>query len=196
MKTMMVMLAFLTINSLPNICAAQSSKSTVKTLTTGNWSVERGVDTMSDKIICTGFHNLSRSAQLSSDRMYVVVSGGIQSVTLRFGEKPARGLRLARKLEMDVGAIILEGAEFAEVSTTARVRVQVLTLVKGLFTQNLDTTGIDEALKHIRSGCPAPTGNSKTHTAPAIKPLCNESLTSRLKVAGVTAAQIAIACGQ
>lgn len=126
------------------------------TLKTGNWSVFRSVDTMTDKVVCKGVHKLGSRVQMSSDVLLVGFDGGVKSIILRFGDNPPQTQRRATDVEKFVGAVALREAEFAEALETNRLRVQVVTFVRGLATEDLDTTGIQSAVQHIKAGCPAP----------------------------------------
>ncbi|MFM7341234.1 MAG: hypothetical protein ACKO3Q_00890 [Betaproteobacteria bacterium] len=148
---------------------------------------------MTDKVSCTGIYKSNYGIQLSRDSLFIRVPGGLQSVTLRFGENPPLPMRMPQKLEKDVGSLILEGTELAQAVDTQRLRVQVLTLVRGVFTEDLDTTGLQAAAQHIREGCPD-AGAQPTPPQTAVESLCGEQLVSRLKASGVTERQIASAC--
>ena len=177
--------------------AAQGLKDAKPTLKTGNWTVLRSVDTMTDKVSCTGIYKANIGVQLARDRLFVKIAGGIQSVTLRFGEDPPQGLRLPQDMEKKVNSVIIEGNEFRQALETARLRVQVLTLVRGVATEDLDTTGIQAAAEHIQAGCPQEAdGASGAKPAGVTDSSCPEALVARLRAAGVTVQQIATACRQ
>jgi len=177
------------------VSQAQSLKDAQTTLKAGNWTVLRSTDTMTDKVTCTGVYRTNRGIQLSNDGLYVNIKGGIKTVTLRFGENAARPLRLPQKMERDVGAVILEGSDFADALQSNRLRLQVLTLVSGIATEDLDITGIQAAADHIKAGCP-PTAGSGSAPKPQSTPasLCTDQLRANLRAAGVTERQMAAAC--
>ncbi len=133
---------------------AQGLKGAKVASVAGNWTVYRSLGPISDKITCTGLLKGDVKAQLVANSLYVPVSGGIQSVTLRFGENAANAMRLPQKMEKDVRALIIEGADFQSAVESMRLRGQVLTLVSGVFTFDLDMAGISEALENIRGDCP------------------------------------------
>lgn len=174
---------------------AQSLKDAQPTLKTGNWTVLRSLDTMTDKVSCTAIYKANYGVQLARDKLIVRISGGIQSVTLRFGENPPQSMRLPQKMEKDVNAVIIEGAEFSQALETNRLRVQVLTLVRGVATEDLDTTGIQSATEHIQAGCPVANASDATAKPPTpTDGVCSEQLVVRLRAAGVTEQQINTAC--
>lgn len=167
--------------------------------TFGNWTVLRDVDKMTDKVSCTGIYKDDYGKQLAERGLYIQVRGGISSVTLRFDDEPPRPMRLAEKLEKDVRAVMLQGAEFDSVVAAKRLRGQVLTLVSGIQDFELDLAGISEALASIREGCPPV---ALTPEAPAAAPSpaapkatsCSPELLDRMKAAKVTPAQVQRIC--
>lgn len=87
--------------------SAGSLKDAKTAFKSGNWKVLRSTDPMTDSTRCTGIYKENYGIQLVGDSLYVTIRGGIQSITLRFDENPPRGLRLAEKMEKDVGAVII-----------------------------------------------------------------------------------------
>jgi hypothetical protein len=88
---------------------AQGLKNAQPTLKVGNWTVLRSVDTMTDKISCTGIYKSNYGVQLTPDTLFVKVVGGVESVTLRFGDEPARRMRMPSKIEKKSGRSPLTG---------------------------------------------------------------------------------------
>ena len=165
----------------------------------GNWKVLRSTDVMKDTISCTGIYKENYGIQLGEDGLYVTVRGGLQSIDLRFGDAPAKPMRLAEKMEKDVGAVIIDGTNFDELTQTNRLRLQVLTLVSGVITEDLDISGIQEAVENIKSGCPVPevapkSQSAPAQSAPAPESLCSDQLISRMKANGIKALQIKKIC--
>jgi hypothetical protein len=192
------------------ISSAQSLKDAPTTLRVGNWAVLRTIDPMTDKVDCTGIYKSNFGVQLNSRALYIKISGGIESITLRFGENPPEQTRFPQKIEKDVSTVIVDGIDFSRALETSRIRLQVLTLIKGLTTFDFDVTGIATAVEHIRSDCPIPTAtpvaiiasppstaspqNADLKSTPITEGLCPENLIPRLRAAGVTEKQIKSAC--
>jgi len=149
---------------------------------------------MTDKTNCTGIYKENYGIQLVRDSLYIQIQGGIQSVTLRFGENPPKGMRLASKIEKDVGTVIISGNDFSELGQTARLRLQVLTLVRGIVNEDLDTTGIQAAVENINSGCPVQAEAKKVQSTATPNSLCSDQLISRMRANGLTDAQIRNIC--
>jgi hypothetical protein len=206
MKYAATVLSILMLIAASNGASAQSLKDSPTTLKVGSWSVLRSVDSMTDKVSCTGIYKSNYGIQLTPKALYVKVAGGIQSVTLRFNEEPPLAMRLPQKMEKDVGTVIIDGREFSQAVESSRIRLQALTLVRGLASEDLDTTGIKAAFEHIRAGCPVPEPvvaappAAASISAPDAKPAvaeekaCSEQLQARLKAEGVTDKQIKAAC--
>lgn len=172
-------------------------KDAAKVGTFGNWTILRDVDKMTDKVVCTGVYQQDYATQLTDQGLYISVKGGLSSVTLRFDELPARPMRLAEKIEKDVRAVMLEGPDFDLAVSSTRLRGQVLTLISGVQTFELDLTGIREAVANIKAGCPvSPSGAASPSAQPAKSEpqACSPDLLDRMKAAKVTPAQIQKIC--
>ena len=181
---------------------AQSLKDQPITLKVGNWSVLRSVDGMTDQVTCTGIYKNNYGVQLSENAMYINIAGGLQSITIRFDENPAQPMRLPSDTEKKIGSITIKDSEFSQALESNRIRIRSLTLVRGLAQEDLDITGIQTALEHIRAGCPSSnssTAQSTKRTAPASgtphqENLCSEQLLINLRAAKVSEKQIKRAC--
>ncbi|OYD50691.1 hypothetical protein [Acidovorax kalamii] len=182
--------------------AQASLKEAAKVGTFGNWTILRDVDKMTDKVTCTGIYQQDYAKQLSDEGLYISVKGGISSVTLRFDDLPPRPMRLAGKIEKDVRAVMLEGAEYDLAISSSRLRVQVLTLISGVQNFELDLAGIKDAVANMKAGCPIPQPvaappiepAASPNLAPQEQPACSPDLLSRMKAAKVTPAQIQKIC--
>jgi len=92
--------------------------------------------------------------QLTDGKLFIGIQGGIETVTLRFGEKPAQDLRLAKDMEKKIRSVIITDSEFSELSGSERLLYQVSTLVGSSKTNEIKLAGFEEALANIQSGCP------------------------------------------
>lgn len=165
----------------------------------GNWKVLRDKNTMTDKTDCTGIYKEDYGVQLVKDQLFVRVAGGIESVTLRFGDEPARPLRLPTEMEKKVRVIIVSGADFERLRDVSRLLYQSSTLVSGIKSGEIDLIGFGPALDNIRAGCPdqssvpaagaaAQTPNNLTGT------MCNSALVARMQQNGLKDSQILAIC--
>jgi hypothetical protein len=180
--------------------SASATAAKVLAMRAGPWSVMRAVDPMTDRPDCIGIYKDSYDVQLSKTSMYVRVQGGIQLVTMRFGDEAAKPGRLPTKMEKDVRAVILQPMEFEEMRAQQRLRMTVLTMVSGVQSFDINGPGIEDAIASIASDCPAVAAEPVRPApiavaAPAEAPTaCSPELKARLRQARVTETQIATAC--
>jgi hypothetical protein len=113
----------------------------------GKWSVRRTLDPMTDKASCTGLYENRFDIQLSEDVCFIGErgKGGVQAITLRFDDQPARPMQLANDTEKDVGAIGVRGDDFQELLTANRLRYQIPLMIGGLDNGDLDLNGLAAA---------------------------------------------------
>jgi len=177
------------------IAIAGSLKDAPVAFQSGNWKILRTLDQMTDKVDCTGIYKDDYGTQLTDDSLFLPVKGGIQGVTLRFGELPAEPLRLASDMEKKVGFVVITGSDFSKLLANGKLRFQISTLVNGINSGELDLTGVNEALASIKSGCPitAQSPQSQKPTKPKVL-LCNEILIARMKSQGLKEGQIQSIC--
>ena len=173
-------------------------KEAEKAGTFGKWVVLRSIDKMTDKVSCTGIYGTDYSVQLSAQSMYISVRGGIETVTLRYGDSPALPFRLPSDMEKKLSTIILTGSDYTDVISSTRLRGQGATLVRGMYDFDYDMTGAADAVEHIRNDCPvlaakAPVAKPAPE-ANAASSLCTPELKTRMQGAGVTKKQIDKVC--
>ncbi|HTF94734.1 MAG TPA: hypothetical protein VL995_01255 [Cellvibrio sp.] len=158
----------------------------------GNWKVLRSTDQMTDKTNCTGIYKEDYGTQLVSDSLFLPARGGVEAVTLRFGDSPAEPLRLASDMEKKVGFVIVTGTEFSKLIASNKLRYQISTLVNGIISAEIDLTGAKEALASINAGCPI---SEKAEAPKKLEnSLCSEKLVSNMKAQGLKEAQIHSIC--
>jgi hypothetical protein len=181
-----------------SISAHANLKSATVAFTSGNWKVLRDQDTMTDKMNCTGIYRDDYGVQLTAESLYIKISGGVESVTLRFGEDQVRPLRLATEMEKKVRVIILTGTDLEQLQTVSRLRYQASTLVSGIKTGELDLKGFSQALENIKAGCPLQTPASAPSAQKNSEALtgstCNAELISRMRQQGLKDRQISSIC--
>jgi len=175
---------------------AQGLESATVALKAGNWKVLRTIDPMKDTVRCTGIYKDNYGIQLSEDTLFVSVKGGLESITIRFDNKPALPLRLPSKIEKKIRSIIISGHDFSEATESNRLRIQASTLVSGIASEDLKLIGIKDAVESIKVGCPiqaeksSPTAVSDTPSTPT----CTDVLISRMKQQGLKENQIIAIC--
>jgi hypothetical protein len=185
--------------------ASASLKDAQVAFKSGNWKVLRSIDAMKDTVDCTGIYKENYGVQLTNDALYVSIKGGIETVTLRFSDKPARSMRLAEKMEKNIRSIIISGTDFSELIESDRLRVQASTLVSGIANEDFDLSGIKDALESIRTKCPIQANVTTTTkleperpTVPLPEkpspPVCSDVLKSKMKAQGLKEKQILSLC--
>lgn len=115
------------------------------------WSVNRSIDKMTDAPSCTGLYENEWKVQMSRSGFYVSYRGrgGVSGITVRFGDEPARPLRLATSMEKSVSAVILKDDDLVAVLAAPRLRVQVMTVLDRLLVDDIDLAGAKEAYEFI-----------------------------------------------
>lgn len=157
----------------------------------GEWSVHKNTDVMTDKVSCTGIYKSEYGIQLTEDKLFISVRGGLKGITLRFGNQPAEGLRLASEMEKQVDAIMIQNNDFTKALGSSRLRAQVLTVLGNMRNYDIDLNGISAAVKNIRSGCP---GKPVKKTLSKKPSLCSDTVLKRLRNKKVNANIIKYAC--
>ncbi|MGL5679648.1 MAG: hypothetical protein ACRDC2_08595 [Plesiomonas shigelloides] len=157
----------------------------------GEWSVLRTTNQMTDEVSCTGVYKNEYGIQLTGDALYISIRGGLKGITLRFGDQPAESLRLATDIEKQVDAIMIQDNDFTKLMGSNRLRVQVLTVLGNLKNYDIDLSGISAAVENIRSGCLGNPINKSLSNKPS---LCSEKVLKRLLSKNVDASIINYAC--
>lgn len=175
---------------------AKGFKDATVALQVGNWTIFRNIDNMTDAIECTGIYKKNYGIQLTKKALYISVRGGIQGITLRFGESPAKPFRLPERMEKEINAISISGSEFTELLEAERLRLSVLTLIEGVYDADLDLNGIKSAIDNIKADCPVQPTISKPETEKQTLSLCSVELITRMKTHGLKEDQIEAICKQ
>lgn len=175
---------------------AQSLKDATVAFSKGNWKVLRSVDPMTDKTSCTGIYDNDYSIQLTPDTLYVSVSGGIESVLLRYDDQPPARMRLATDMEKKIRSMIISGGLFGQLSSTRRLRYQASTLVSGIKTGEIDLTDFNAALSNIQQGCPVvgTQGGDAKPASTAANGTCSVELINKMKQQGLAPEKILAIC--
>lgn len=192
------LVSLLVLGSMSTALFAQSLADAPVVFTRGDWKVLRTTNQMTDEAGCTGVYRNDYAIQLAKDSLFIRVSGGVQAVTLRFGDEPADKLRLATRLEKEVRAVEISGSDFERLSTAPRLRYQVSTLVRGLQEGAIDLTHFPEVLQNIRAGCPLPPGAGASASTPASSApqagACSDEVREKMKGQGLSEQQIGAIC--
>ncbi len=169
------------------ISAASAQSKTDKTvLENDNWRVQRSIDQMTDKVVCTAFHKTDNKVQWTGDGFFVGVSG-VRGVTLRFDDEPAKPMRLASSMEKSVDAIIFQQQEINTVRAADRLRIEAVTILNKTKSFDLDLRGMSEATDNLMAGCPLPAalpGKAASKIDSGIGE-CSAKLVDKMRDAGI-----------
>lgn len=86
---------------------------------------------------------------------------------------------------------MVSGDDFQKVRGSSRLRLEVLTLIRGVENQDLDLAGLTETLGNISAGCPGEPLGEKQSLAPT---LCSEKILKRLREKNIPPEEIAYIC--
>lgn len=177
---------------LPSVSIASLASAPV-VFESGNWTVLRTVDAMTDKTSCTGIYNGDFQVQLTERELFIGIRGSLQAYKFRFDDNPASSLILADEIEKRLDTIIVR-ANFKKALGSNRLRVSASTYSSSL-NFDFDLTGMVEAVENIKQGCQGePLSGSDPDSGDSL--LCGSKVISRLKERGVAADTIQFACGK
>jgi hypothetical protein len=171
-----------------------------------NWTVVRSSGGLFSKgVECTGTYKDDKGIQLTADGLSVHLNGELQSITVRFDDKPARPVRYASRMEQNLRAVQITGGDFAELLASSRLRVQSTTAASGVVSEEVNLAGIKDAYASIKTGCSAPaSAPSNTMAAPAAAvapaprsaaaPTCSDEQIARMEEQGLKTKQIVAIC--
>lgn len=110
----------------------------------GDWSVRRSTDAMTDKPECVALHKDRSDLQVTTSEMYISEGGkgGVDAIIVRFDDQPAEGMRLATDSEKQISAIGITGQEFQELLAAKRLRYRILNLLGGMDDGDVDLSGL------------------------------------------------------
>lgn len=134
---------------------AQGLGQRVRTL--GQWTVYRSVNSMTDQVTCVATAN-DGSVQVTVDTFSIGYRGrgGVSSYRYRLDDGPATELHLASGIERDIGAFIIRGDEFQNILKANRIRVEALTILRGLANDDIDLTGLHSIYPTLSTNTCAP----------------------------------------
>ncbi len=112
----------------------------------GNWSVRRGTDLMTDKKSCVALYQQRFDIQVNEGDFWFDVrgKGGVQGFTYRIDDEASSKMQIPTEIEKNIGAAHIEGSEFAHLLSAKRLRMQVLTILDSLIEADIDLKGLSE----------------------------------------------------
>jgi hypothetical protein len=93
----------------------------------GKWSIHRGTDLMTDRVVCLATYEGSHQFQLYSDGLYVKFPEGPRAYRYRIDDDPISPTIDAKAANWHSRLITLEGAAFNRLVTAHRLRLHVVT---------------------------------------------------------------------
>jgi hypothetical protein len=129
----------------------------------GPWFVVRSVRDGGSVVACTGFYRASRRVQLSKDMLAIKTAEDVNSVAVGFDDGPLGAARPLTPGEKDLKAIAFTGDDFAKLSHSNKLRIEVET-PQGVMRHEFELNGLAGALDNIDKGCPVPADPPKPAT--------------------------------
>jgi hypothetical protein len=113
-------------------------------------------DAMTDKKICTAIFKKGWTLQGTGQTLYLSLRGrgGVKAITLRVDDDPANPLRLATKSEGSISSVDFQD-DFQRIYDGKRLRVQVMTVLGNVVSEDIDLTGFKASTDYIRQNCQA-----------------------------------------
>lgn len=150
MKYLLAIAAFIA-----GVCVQAAERPNQAVYRSGPWFVVRSVRDSGNVVACTGFYRANGHVQLSKDMLIIQTEEDVKSVAFGFDDQPVGAQRPLTAGEKELKAIAFNGADFAKLSQSRKVRVEVAT-PQGTMRHELELTGLAGALDNIAQGCPVP----------------------------------------
>ena len=172
---------------------AQSLNESPIILRSGAWDVHRTTDAMTDAVVCTAVYNSEFAVQMSENMLTIASPDGVKRVRLRFDNDAALPDRLATRSEIHNNRIEIDGADFAALLQSRRLRYEALTMNNGSVSGDINLSGAYEAHGNVAAGC---AGNAIVMPNPPAQPAdnCSAELRQRMADQGIPAANIDKIC--
>jgi hypothetical protein len=131
----------------PSLAAAQGLGASPAIFTSGDWTVRKSKDAMTDKVSCTGLYLKRFDVQLDADSLYISLRGrgGVQGYTLRLDDRPAGRIQLASHTEKQVSALGITGTVFKDLLGAQRLRASIITVLNSQVQEDISLVGVPEA---------------------------------------------------
>ena len=142
----------------PAVASAESKGASAagEVFKSGLWSVMQDKDAMTDKKVCTAIFKKGWTLQGTGQTLFLSLRGrgGVKAVTLRVDDDPANPLRLATKSEGSISSVDFQD-DFQRIYDGKRLRVQVMTVLGNVVSEDIDLTGFKASTDYIRQNCQA-----------------------------------------
>lgn len=132
----------------PVVAPAEVGTFGTRIATAGDWAIFRQTDSMTDAPSCLATFKGRDDIQLDHGSLAFGLAGkgGVSSYWIRWDDTPASGPVLASNIEQKIGAVILKDDSFAQVRSSQRVRIRVLTILGSLVDFDVSLLSAPDAL--------------------------------------------------
>ena len=122
----------------------------------GIWELRQGKDAFSDKSSCVMTVATKPYIQIDSGAFSVSYRGrgGVQGYQVRLDEEPEGKMQLPNAIEKQGGFLIWQGDAFETVMKAKRVRIQVVTVLPSMVTDDIDMKGAPRLYARLLQLCP------------------------------------------
>jgi hypothetical protein len=120
------------------------------------WELRHGKDAFSDKPSCVIIVATKPYIQITSTSFSVNYRGrgGVSSYKVRVDDEPEGTTSLPHDFEKELGTLFWQGEAFQAVMKAKRIRIQVLSVLNNIITDDIDMKGADRLLARLRELCP------------------------------------------
>lgn len=138
-----------------DLAAAPAAKAETwsEVATFGNWTVVRNHASALSPAPCLALHQRYAAIRLYNDQLQIVVPETPRGYQYQLDSGAASKLHLASQAEQETATVSLAGALLANLASSERVKVEILTYSK-ILEVDLDLNGIDDALAYL-DGAPS-----------------------------------------
>jgi hypothetical protein len=146
MKSGKILTSLLLIFLIADAVNAGSGNEIIKT---GNWTIYKSIDSVTNDVKCVGLYKERTDVQLTDSSLYINFRGrgGVKKYKVRYDNEKMGGLQFPSKRDKRADAIELKGKVFLSM----RLRLQVITLFGDTVNEDLDLSGIWDALNILES---------------------------------------------
>jgi hypothetical protein len=139
----------------PKPPAKTAPKADPNTTTDGGWQLRRIKDAMTDETTCILSPVGKPYVQISVRDLYISyrTRGGVQGFQYRLDDGPISDMEIPTDTEKQIGFVHISGDAFNRVLRASRLRVQVVTLISGLQTEDLAVSGMRSLYAKMQREC-------------------------------------------
>jgi hypothetical protein len=132
----------------------------------GRWVAYSKIDAMTDERHCVALFDDRDNVQFTPRSIAIGFRGrgGISSYRVRLGDAPVKSWMPVGRMDQQLGAVFFEGKRRDEMVAAGRLRLEAITVLKGIVTEDISLTEAPELLalfsKNHCDGSPPPTASA------------------------------------